>query len=467
MAAVPDAFQVVGERFELERLLGAGKRKQVYLARDSKVGDQVAVALIPPGEGGSDEVSINQLEAKVLGRLRGRPHIVHVYDADEQNGWSYLVTQFMGGGDLRQYLKSTADADVPLGEVLRIGREICDALVSAQREHVIHRDVQPGNIWFDRPGGTAHLGDFDLAVAADEAPPLGGDLVTTRAYMPPEQAAGGAADHRGDLYSFGATLYEIATGRPPFTGDDDEVIRQHLHEEAPPPSTYRADLPLPLDRLICELLSKDPSDRPQTAEEVADALAAIPVESTADASLIESLVREGEGQRVEFKASFRRATNPNVPKDQWDDEVTKLEDAVARALASLMNSDGGTLLIGLDDKGETIGIEVDYEFEVEEDRTLDKWQLRFRNNIQRYLDPITAEREITLKFVSRGGGTVAVVECRQRRRPTYLKRENNFVLPIRVGNRTEELKGGEMVRYIAAKWPDEFSARAEEPRPSF
>jgi serine/threonine protein kinase len=224
MAAVPDAFRVVGGRFELERLLGAGERKQVYLARDLKVGDRVAVALIPPEARASDQPSINQLEVKVLGKLRGRPHVVHVYDAGEQNGWSYLVTQFMAGGDLRHYLKSAGNAPVPLVEVLRIGREVCDALVSAHMEHIIHRDVQPGNIWFDRPGGTAHLGDFDLAVAADEALPLTGGLVTTRAYMPPEQATGGPADHRGDLYSFGATLYEVATGRPPFIGEHEGEV---------------------------------------------------------------------------------------------------------------------------------------------------------------------------------------------------------------------------------------------------
>ena len=457
MAAVPDALQVVGGRFELERLLGAGERKQVYLARDSKVGGQVAVALIPPEARASDRPSINELEVQVLGKLRGRPHVVHVYDAGEQDGWSYLVTQLMGGGDLRDYLESAGNTGVPITEVLRIGREVCDALVSAHREHIIHRDVQPGNVWFDRPGGTAHLGDFDLAVAGDEASPITDEVITTRAYMPPEQATGAPADHRGDLYSFGATLYEVATGRPPFKGEtDEEVVREVLTDEPAAPSSYRADIPHALDRLICELLSKDPADRPQAAEEVAAALAAIPVEPTADASVVESLIRQGEGQRIEFKASFRCPTDENVPRSAWKDEVTKLEGVAARALASLMNSDGGTLVIGVGDRGETIGIEVDYELEVQEDRNRDKWELRFRNAMQGHLDPGTAEREITLRFVSLDGGTIALVECRHSGRPTYLKRDGNFVLPVRVGNRTEDLKGPEMVSYIASNWPDGF-----------
>jgi serine/threonine protein kinase len=466
MAAVPDAFRVVGGRFELERPLGAGERKQVYLARDLKVGDVVAVALIPPEAHEADKQSINELEVRVLGKLRGRPHIVHVYDAGEQDGWSYLVTQFMAGGDLRDYLRSTGTSPLPLADVLRIGREVCDALVSAQKERIIHRDVQPGNIWFDQPGGTAHLGDFDLAVAADEALPLTGELVTTRAYMPPEQATGGQADHRGDLYSFGATLYELTTGSPPFTGDEEAVVRQLLQDEAAPPSSNRPDIPLTLDRLICELLSKDPLDRPGTAGEVAAALAAIPDRSTVDPSVVESLIRDGEGERVEFKGSLRRPLDLNVPRDAWESKTSELEDVVARCLASFMNSSGGTLLIGIHDNGDTTGIESDYELEAPEDRNRDKWELRFRNAMKGRLDPGAAEREIALRFVPWDGATIALVECDPRSGPTYVRRAGSVVFPIRVANRSEELPAPEMVRYIAAAWPDQFSGSPGKGGPS-
>src|SRR5206468_3547424 len=141
---------------------------------------------------------------------------------------------------------------------------------------IIHRDVKPGNVWLTS-GGVAKLGDFGLAVAVDRSRMTqAGMMVGTVSYMPPEQATGGEVTARSDLYSLGAMLYELVTGRPPFIGDESvAIITQHLNTPPVAPSWHVPDLPPALEALILRLLEKDPSKRPGSAAEVRQALAAV------------------------------------------------------------------------------------------------------------------------------------------------------------------------------------------------
>src|SRR5439155_5496130 len=147
-----------------------------------------------------------------------------------------------------------------------------------------HRDLKPGNVWLteargERPEdrGIAKIGDFGLAVAVDRSRlTQAGMMVGTVSYMPPEQAMGGEVTPRSDLYSLGAMLYELVTGRPPFVGDESvAIITQHLNTPPVAPSWHVPDLPAGLETLIIRLLEKDPAKRPTSAAEVRQALSAI------------------------------------------------------------------------------------------------------------------------------------------------------------------------------------------------
>jgi tetratricopeptide (TPR) repeat protein len=157
-----------------------------------------------------------------------------------------------------------------------IAKAVCRGLEYAHSKGIIHRDIKPGNVWLSADG-TAKIGDFGLAVAVD-LPRLtqSGMMVGTVTYMPPEQAMGGKVTAKADLYSLGAMLYEMVTGRPPFVGDDSvAIIGQHINTPPVSPTWHRADLPPALETLILQLLEKDPEKRPESAAVVLQALEAI------------------------------------------------------------------------------------------------------------------------------------------------------------------------------------------------
>src|SRR5207247_300695 len=194
----------------------------------------------------------------------------------EEGGQPYLVTQLMGGGDVEAVIEKAPDHRVPLETALRIADQVCQALEYAHGRGIVHRDLKPGNVWLTADG-TAKLGDFGLAVALDRSRlTQAGMMVGTVRYMPPEQAIGGEVTPRSDLYSLGAMLYEMATGRPPFVGDESVAIStQHLNTGPVARSWHVPDLPSGLEALILRLLEKDPGKRPAAASEVREALAAI------------------------------------------------------------------------------------------------------------------------------------------------------------------------------------------------
>src|SRR5206468_2399064 len=190
-------------------------------------------------------------------------------DIGEEGGQPYLVSQLMGGGDVEGLLDRTPDRRLALDQALRIAEQVCAGLEHAHARGVVHRDLKPGNVWLTAEG-TAKIGDFGLAVATDRARlTQPGLMVGTVSYMPPEQAMGGEVTPRSDLYSLGAMLYELVTGRPPFVGDESvAIITQHLNTPPVAPSWHVPDLPPGLEALILRLLEKDPAKRPASAAEL-------------------------------------------------------------------------------------------------------------------------------------------------------------------------------------------------------
>jgi len=295
-AEIPTSF--ANGRYTVRRFLGEGGKKEVYLAHDTLLDRDVAFALIKTE--GLDDVGRDRItrEAQAMGRLGAHPHIVSVFDLGEEpgvsgaeppsrrvgggyssntiNGQPYIVTEFMGGGDIEGLIEKAPEHRPPLERTLEIGIQVCRGPEFAHGHGIVHRDLKPGNVWLTADG-TAKLGDFGLAVALDRSRlTQAGMMVGTVSYMPPEQAMGGEVTPQSDLYSLGAMLYEMVTGHPPFIGYESvAIITQHLNAQPVVPSWHNRSVPPALETLILRLLEKDASKRPGSAVEVREALEAV------------------------------------------------------------------------------------------------------------------------------------------------------------------------------------------------
>ncbi|MCH8224285.1 MAG: serine/threonine protein kinase, partial [Chloroflexi bacterium] len=263
-------------RYQVKEFLGEGGKKKVYSAHDSVLDRDVALAVIKAE--GLDDASRARVtrEARAMGRLGDHPNVLPIHDLGEENGQPYLILPLMAGGDLDRLMDNAKDRRLSMELTIAIAKEVCLGLEYAHSRGVIHRDLKPGNIWFTEDG-TAKIGDFGLAVVLDYSRlTTEGMLVGTVSYMPPEQAMGGEVTPRSDLYSLGAMLYEMVTGRPPFLGDDAvAIIGQHINTPPVAPTWHNGQCPRALDALILRLLAKDPSERPESASDVLSALDAI------------------------------------------------------------------------------------------------------------------------------------------------------------------------------------------------
>jgi len=232
----------------------------------------VAFALIKTD--GLDDVGRKRItrEAQAVGRLGAHPHVVAIFEIGEEGGVPFVVTELMGGGDVEGQLE-TAGGPLPLGRTLEIAKGVARGLAFAHQQGVVHRDLKPGNVWLTADG-VAKIGDFGLAVALDRSRlTTHGLMVGTVAYMPPEQVLGGEVTPQADLYSLGAMLYELVTGKPPFHADDPTaVILQHINPPPVAPSWHSEHCLPDLEALILRLLAKVPADRPTNATEVLAAL---------------------------------------------------------------------------------------------------------------------------------------------------------------------------------------------------
>ena len=271
-ASVPTSF--AGGRYQVERFLGEGGKKRIYLAHDTRLDRKVAVAVIKAEVIDAANLARIRREARAMGRVGEHPHIVTVYDLGEEDGQPYIVSQYMTGGDLAKVIAE--HQRLPTEQVLRIADQICRALEQIHADGVIHRDLKPGNVWLTHDG-IVKLGDFGLAATVDRSRiTQAGMILGTVAYMPPEQALGRPPEPRSDLYALGAVLYEMVTGRPPFLGDDAlAIISQHINTPPVAPSWHNAGVSRALEAVILRLLAKAPEDRPESAAEVRELLTAV------------------------------------------------------------------------------------------------------------------------------------------------------------------------------------------------
>ncbi|GAB4327229.1 MAG: hypothetical protein Kow0010_10710 [Dehalococcoidia bacterium] len=304
--ALPSSF--AAGRYRVERFLGEGGRKRVFLAHDTTLDREVAFALVRAE--GFDALARERTlrEARAMGRLGAHPHLVAVFDVGEEKEVPFIVEEYMAGGDVATLL---ADGPLPVERTLAIASDVCRALSFMHGQGLVHRDLKPANV-FLTADGTVKVGDFGLALGA-EATRLTehGRLVGTVAYMAPEQALGGDVTARSDLYALGAMLYEMVTGAPPFAGDATAVISQHLNTPPVAPSWHTEHCPPPLEALILSLLEKDPAKRPASADAVLRSLAAVdPSENSqghTDSNVLDRLARGVFVGRQDELERLRRA----------------------------------------------------------------------------------------------------------------------------------------------------------------
>jgi tetratricopeptide (TPR) repeat protein len=263
-------------RYQVNKFLGEGGKKKVYLAHDTLLDRDVAFALLKVEKLDDTARARIKREAQAMGRLGDHPHIVTVFDLGEHEGQPYMVLPLMPGGDVEGLIEKAPEHRLPIEQAIAIAKSVCLGLEYAHSKGIVHRDLKPGNVWLSADG-TVKIGDFGLALAVDLSRlTQSGMMVGTFHYMPPEQAMGGEVTAKADLYSLGAMLYEMVTGRPPFVGDDAYgIIGQQINTPPVSPSWHRPEITPALEALILQLLEKDPQRRPAAAAHVRQALESI------------------------------------------------------------------------------------------------------------------------------------------------------------------------------------------------
>ncbi len=257
---------VLGNRYQVEARIGAGGMAEVYRGFDPILNRTVAIkVLLPQFARDTSFVARFRREAQAAARLN-QPNIVGVFDTGADGDTQYIVMEFVEGRTLGEFMQ-TGRRPTPV-QSAEIAQKICAALTAAHAVGVIHRDIKPGNVMVTRDG-TVKVMDFGIArVLGPETAPQTSAVLGTASYLSPEQAQGSPVDARTDIYSLGAVLYEMLTGRPPFTGDTPVAVAYKQVNETPVvPSQLNPDVPARLDAVVMKALAKNPSNRYQTAEE--------------------------------------------------------------------------------------------------------------------------------------------------------------------------------------------------------
>jgi eukaryotic-like serine/threonine-protein kinase len=269
--------------YEIQSPLGAGGMGEVYRARDTRLDRIVAIKVLPANL--SSDPSLRQRlerEAKAISKL-SHPHICTLHDIGHQDGMDFLVMEFVEGETLEQRLTK---GPLSFGRTVRFAAQIADALATAHKQGITHRDLKPSNVMLTKAG--AKLMDFGLAKQA-EMTPLGspltevtmaeskltgvGAIVGTFQYMAPEQLEGKDVDARTDMFALGELIYEMATGKPAFSGKSRASLIAAILTTEPQPITQLQPLTPPaLERVVKRCLAKDPDDRWQSASDLASEL---------------------------------------------------------------------------------------------------------------------------------------------------------------------------------------------------
>ena len=267
-------------RYRILRKLGSGGMANVYLAEDEELGRRVAIKILNERYAG-DDLFIERFrrEAKSAAGL-SHPNIVSIYDRGEAEGTYYIAMEVIEGRSLKELIMTRGA--LPVEAAIGYEKQLLEALRFAHRHGIIHRDVKPHNVLVSADqqvkANEPRLKMTDFGIARHGASQMteAGSIMGTAQYLSPEQARGAPVTAASDLYSAGVVLYEMLTGKVPFTGDSAiEIAMKHVNDLPAPPSSLRAEIPPELDQIVLRALAKDPADRYQTAEEFIEDLRAL------------------------------------------------------------------------------------------------------------------------------------------------------------------------------------------------
>lgn len=262
-------------KYLVGRYLGHGAMGRVYLGQHPDLQLQVAIKVIDKRHADDPRYRRQFLQEARLASQINHPNVIRIYDVDQDGDSCFMVQEYVDGGDVAALIRKTTPGGLPLRDALRIATGAAAGLAAAERLHIIHRDIKPSNILITR-AGEPKLADLGLArklrhatdtTTADGTITQPGSTVGTPAYMAPEQIlTTGQVDIRADIYSLGATLFEMVTGQPPFPGTSTEdILRRHLHDPVRDPRLLTPKLPRRVALLIMRMLAKRPEDRPPSA----------------------------------------------------------------------------------------------------------------------------------------------------------------------------------------------------------
>jgi tetratricopeptide (TPR) repeat protein len=282
------AGSVLGGRYRIDGILGIGGMGVVYRATDLALEVPVALKLLRPELAHREDAFARFRQELLLARQVSSPRVVRIHDLAQHDGRWLIGMDFIEGESLDHLLDR--NGALPIEDALRIARQIAEGLAAAHAKGVIHRDLKPANILLDVQGN-AYISDFGVARSlATSGQTRTGAVIGTPDYLSPEQARGGTADVRSDLYALGLMLYEMLAGKLPFAGGTvAEVLAQRMLQVPPPVTRQRADLPAWVARLVDRLLRPQPAHRFQSADEVLLAI---------DRREVPRRLRDGLGKRA-------------------------------------------------------------------------------------------------------------------------------------------------------------------------
>ena len=259
--------QLINDRYEIIRSIGEGGMANVYLAQDTILDRKVAVKILR-GDLAEDEKFVRRFQREAISASSlNDPNIVEVYDVGEDDGKYFIVMEYVQGLTLKQLIKKRGSLTLP--EVVDIMLQLTSAVAHAHESYIIHRDIKPQNVII-LEDGRVKIMDFGIAVALNA-----GEFTQTNSvmgtvyYIPPEQANGGAATIKSDIYSLGILMYELVTGHVPFKGDNPvEVAIKHMNEPIPSICEYDPEMPQSIENIILRASAKNPRNRYESAWEM-------------------------------------------------------------------------------------------------------------------------------------------------------------------------------------------------------